>query len=150
MTDTMTEALRKCRDKFAEYVEMHKAKLHDDTPTVEWLSVRQKVNRNQEMVALCDAALASTPTVADDGKLIEDIARAMLATRLEQPSGMREARPFGGAGDAIDFACDHTKEPVFFLEDWRKDGAREWPEYLQWLKVQRDGAAEARSTDTPQ
>jgi hypothetical protein len=59
----------------------------------------------------------------------------------------REAKwakwPQGDAGDAIDFACDHAKEPMFFLEDWRSGRADEWPEYMHWLKVQRDGARAA-------
>lgn len=53
--------------------------------------------------------------------------------------------PQGEAADAIDFACDHASEPLFFLEDWRMGRANEWPEYMRWLKVQRDGARAAQS-----
>jgi hypothetical protein len=60
-TDTrvsaLCDALEICRDKFAEYVELHRRKLHDGTPSVEWLSINEKVERNQEMVRICDAAL---------------------------------------------------------------------------------------------
>jgi hypothetical protein len=108
MTDTMTDALRKCRDKFAEYAELHRAKIgtKDAHTPAKMDAVLNKVERNREMVALCDAALASTPTVADDGKLVERLRwyaenwpeKTLLAetcleaaTRLEQPSGMREA-----------------------------------------------------------
>jgi hypothetical protein len=63
----------------------------------------------------------------------------------------REAKwvrwPQGDAGDAVDFACDHAKEPIFFLNDWRSGRADEWPEYMRWLNVQRDGAR-AASVDT--
>lgn len=48
------------------------------------------------------------------------------------------------AADAIDFACDHASEPLFFLEDWRMGRANEWPEYMRWLKAQRDGARAAQ------
>jgi len=61
-------------------------------------------------------------------------------------------RPFGDAGDAVDFACDHCEpeEALAFLEDWRSaphgDLAGAWPGYMRWLKVQQDGArAAARS-----
>jgi hypothetical protein len=57
----MREALEKCRAKFAEYVKLHSAKLHDGTPTQEWLAINKKVERNQEMVDLCDAALSTAP-----------------------------------------------------------------------------------------
>lgn len=57
----LAEALTKCRDKFDEYVRLHQAKLHDGTPTSEWLSVHKKVERNREMVALCNQALGDQP-----------------------------------------------------------------------------------------
>jgi hypothetical protein len=53
---------------------------------------------------------------------------------------------FGSAGDAIDFACDHIQWPaeaMEFLEDWRGDKASEWPGYVRWLAVQREGAMQA-------
>lgn len=55
------------------------------------------------------------------------------------------ARAQGGAGDAIDFACDHCgpDEAQAFLEDWRGEQADQWPGYIRWLKVQRGGAAQA-------
>jgi hypothetical protein len=51
--------------------------------------------------------------------------------------------PDGDAGDALDWGLDHAKELGFFLEDWRKDGAQEWPEYHRWLKFQRESALAA-------
>lgn len=65
--DEAREALVKCRDKFAEYVELHKAKLLPERAPGEFYQhartshnrdVREKMQRNQEMVALCNAALA--------------------------------------------------------------------------------------------
>lgn len=70
--------------------------------------------------------------------------RAAIASIHDQ-DGLREAHwkrwPLGDAGDAVDFACDHAKEPVFFLEDWRADRAGEWPDYMKWLNHQRECAA---------
>lgn len=73
---------------------------------------------------------------------LPDEALAGLRASLTQPKAEREN---GDAGDAIDFACDHAGEPIFFLEDWRKDGAIEWLEYQRWLAVQREGAKRARA-----
>jgi hypothetical protein len=58
-------------------------------------------------------------------------------------------RPFGDAGDAIDFACGHCApdEAIAFLEDWRSAPhgslADAWPGYMRWLKVQQEGAKAA-------
>ena len=41
----------------------------------------------------------------------------------------------GDAGDALDWALDHCKEPVFFLEDWRQGLASEWTDYMKWLRA---------------
>jgi hypothetical protein len=67
---------------------------------------------------------------------------AQAAIEALDPSGEVE-RPFGDAGDAIDFALDHTSDSFqmfCFLEDWRSDRAGEWPGYMKWLQTQRDGA----------
>jgi hypothetical protein len=69
-TDTrvsaLCDALEACRGKFAEYVELHRAKLlperhpdefYQNARTSHNEDVRAKVARNQEMVDLCDAAL---------------------------------------------------------------------------------------------
>lgn len=56
----MREALTRCRDKFAEYVELHRAKLHSETGKLEADSINAKVARNQEMVDLCDTALKAS------------------------------------------------------------------------------------------
>lgn len=49
--------------------------------------------------------------------------------------------PGGGPGDAIDFALDHLTNRFrsSFLEDWRAGDFRRFPEYLEWLEVQRAG-----------
>jgi hypothetical protein len=57
-------------------------------------------------------------------------------------------RPFGDAGDAIDYALDHLSpmaNTCWFLDDWRLAGAdsnfaARWPGYMRWLKVQQEGA----------
>jgi Lar family restriction alleviation protein len=54
----MVEALQKCRDKFAEYVELHAVKLQGAQPTYAVKEIEAKVARNQAMVDLCDAALS--------------------------------------------------------------------------------------------
>lgn len=66
----------------------------------------------------------------------------------------REAKwalwPNGDAGDAIDFALDHTDssfEMYDFLECWREGRLCQWPAYHRWLQVQRDGARAAKSDD---
>lgn len=56
--------------------------------------------------------------------------------------------PNGDAGDAIDWALDHLPigdEISDFLSAWREGELGEWPDYLAWVKVQHDGAAEARA-----
>jgi hypothetical protein len=107
----------------------------------------------------CPNCLASGPArraVGDDGVLTSEGQwnKRRPSAALEAGSGdggltKRQQHlqkwPNGDAGDAVDFACDHAKEPLFFLEDWRKDGAREWPDYRRWLKVQYDPTALSRS-----
>jgi hypothetical protein len=60
---------------------------------------------------------------------------------------VQSASPYGDAGDALDFALDHIEDPFErsdFLECWRSGDVADWPEYFDWLHVQRVGAAEAR------
>jgi hypothetical protein len=83
-----------------------------------------------------------------------DQAEAMVRHMVEALPPYHE-RPFGDAGDAVDFACDHCgpEEALAFLEDWRGDRAGEWPGYMKWLAVQHAGAAqaiEARRAETLQ
>jgi len=61
----VTEALKKCRDKFREYERQHleKAKAAEHNPSVsmaEYRDRKAKVNRNRAMAEMCEAALAST------------------------------------------------------------------------------------------
>jgi hypothetical protein len=58
----LREALTKCRDKFAEYVELHRAKLKYTISREGDEAVQEKIDRNAEMVALCDAALIQRST----------------------------------------------------------------------------------------
>jgi hypothetical protein len=55
---TIEDALEKCRNKFAKYVEQHRAKLTDDVVLNEREAIWSKIERNQAMVELCDTALA--------------------------------------------------------------------------------------------
>jgi hypothetical protein len=88
--------------------------------------------------------------------LIPAIVRRQIseaADRIEQlSSGVGKPaywdRPFGDAGDAIDYALDHLSPMAntrWFLDDWRLAGADSnfadrWPDYMRWLKVQQEGA----------
>ena len=54
----LVEALEKCRHKFAEYAELHRAKLADTSSPAAVESIMEKVMRNREMRDLCDAALS--------------------------------------------------------------------------------------------
>jgi hypothetical protein len=58
-SEIMREALTACRAKFAEYVELHRAKTRGCLSVLERKAVDEKVARNQEMVDLCDEALSS-------------------------------------------------------------------------------------------
>jgi hypothetical protein len=70
--------------------------------------------------------------------------------------GAMNARPYGDAGDALDFALDHIRNShaqIAFLDDWRSAGdgfdfETRWPGFMQWLGVQREGAALAAATGT--
>lgn len=55
----LCEALTKCRDKFEEYVVLHKAKLPSDyaKAPANWREIAEKINRNQAMADLCSTAL---------------------------------------------------------------------------------------------
>jgi hypothetical protein len=55
----LTDVVEKCRDRFAEYVELHRAKLTDDAVLNVREAIWRKVEHNQEMVRMCDEALAS-------------------------------------------------------------------------------------------
>lgn len=58
--DRLREALVKCRDKFAEYAELHRAKTLGALSIPERKAVDEKVKRNLEMVAICDRALTQS------------------------------------------------------------------------------------------
>lgn len=51
-------ALEKCRDRFAEYAELHRRKLGSQRNGEDFAQVLEKVGRNKEMADLCIAALA--------------------------------------------------------------------------------------------
>jgi len=56
----MLGTLQCCRDKFSEYVKIHKAKIPEFQPAVfpsMFADAEEKVKRNQDMVDLCDAAI---------------------------------------------------------------------------------------------
>lgn len=75
-------------------------------------------------------------------------ARAAITALQGVSTTVTEARPQGGAGDAIDFAADHCEpeEAIAFLNDWRSDLADErWPGYMKWLNFQRKCAAESKA-----
>lgn len=62
----LEEALIKCRDRFREYAELHRAKI-GSVPPYDVNAVKDKVTRNQEMADMCDAALRSSPAALDKG-----------------------------------------------------------------------------------
>jgi hypothetical protein len=125
MTDTMTDALRRAREAIASLPEdaLGMAQIGFGGPE-DVYPIRD------ELLSEIDAALASTPTVADDGKLVDEDAawlrdhiahcRRMeytkeeqilerIAARLEQPSGMREALE-----EVRNFAANRTNEAPGF------------------------------------
>ena len=53
----LVAAVERARDQFAEYAELHKAKLHDGTPSAEWLGIQRKVERNRELADAMSASL---------------------------------------------------------------------------------------------
>jgi hypothetical protein len=106
------------------------------------------INAVPEVVAL----LSNHAEFEHDAAVEErDATIERLSAELERVKGEdREARwarwPQGDAGDAIDFACDHISpmpKMRWFLEDWRGGKADEWPDYMRWLNVQREGARAA-------
>jgi hypothetical protein len=73
----LTDVVEKCRDRFAEYVELHRAKLTDDAVLNVREAIWRKVEHNQEMVRMCDEALASLNTApAGDDVIARALAEA--------------------------------------------------------------------------
>ena len=54
----LVEALEKAAVIFEEYGRLHRAKLHDGTPTSEWLSAQKKAERNEAYAREMRAALS--------------------------------------------------------------------------------------------
>jgi hypothetical protein len=90
----LTDVVEKCRDRFAEYVELHRAKLTDDAVLNVREAIWRKVEHNQEMVRMCDEALASLNTrpLAPD-KLTDVVAdRDEWKTQHENLLGIHRAQ----------------------------------------------------------
>jgi hypothetical protein len=93
---------------------------------------------------------ATSAIIKDGGEIARSALQSLQVEQLS--SGARKRayweRPFGDAGDAVDFALDHLSpmpKMRWFLEDWRSAGAdsnfaAEWPDYMRWLKAQQEGA----------
>jgi hypothetical protein len=60
--DELRAALEACREKFVEYVELHRRKIgtKDASTPAKMDAVLEKIERNQAMVDLCDKALGGT------------------------------------------------------------------------------------------
>jgi hypothetical protein len=57
-------------------------------------------------------------------------------------------RPYGDAGDALDWGLDHMPKRDDlrgFLEAWREGNLRDYADYLRWVKIQHEGADRAKA-----
>jgi hypothetical protein len=112
------------------------------------------VERRRRIMQAISEEAAKRPTgeglVFSYGEVERGVLAALSAADEWQPYW---ERPFGDAGDAIDFACGHCApdEVVAFLEDWRSaphgNLAEAWPGYMEWLKAQHEGAKAAASQE---
>jgi hypothetical protein len=91
----LTDVVEKCRDRFAEYVELHRAKLTDDAVLNVREAIWRKVEHNQEMVRMCDEALASlnTAPAGDDVRLPEHATEPMVEAGLIELGKWLGVRP---------------------------------------------------------
>jgi hypothetical protein len=109
----LTDVVEKCRDRFAEYVELHRAKLTDDAVLNVREAIWRKVEHNQEMVRMCDEALASLNTAPAVDDVVEAMTLVLLDIAKAYGLGTPESRAIVTATDharAALKATTHTEE----------------------------------------
>lgn len=106
MTHIAREALEKCRDKFREYEQLHRAKIADINSPKAIDAVMDKVLRNREMAEMCDQAIAALQPQATTSDGLSEPTKRMEQI-LDAPFVRRDAATT--SDEVIDLLVEHLR-----------------------------------------